>query len=199
MGHACTNSHGSFLCTDPTKCNDTSCNSGYDCINTIDSFECKLQNCTNIECDEICDGESPCYCSVGYKHIKNKCTKINACIRNNGGCEQICSAENENVTCSCNPGFELSGNNQSCNIIQPCDEKYNKCSHLCIPLPTDKIIMTPKTAVHIAAPGIYYRCECAKGMQLNNDGYTCNDMNECKILNGGCAMFCLNTQGIIQC
>ena len=56
-------------------------------------------------------------------------------------------------------------------------------------------MMTPELAVHIAAPGVYYRCECPKGMRLRANGYDCQDLNECEIRNGGCSMFCINTQG----
>jgi len=146
-GHSCINTHGSFTCRDVNECTETSCNSGYECINTVGSFKCALKKCTDNECDLICDEKhSACYCLAGYKQMKDKCVKINRCVRNNGGCEQLCTADGEDVTCTCKPGFELASNSMACNIIQPCKEEYNKCSHVCIPLPTDKIVMTPDTA-----------------------------------------------------
>ena len=79
--------------------------------------------------------------------------------------------------------------------MSACDEKYNKCSHICVPLPIDKILMSPDTAVHIVAPRIYYSCDCPNGYSLNSDGFKCEDLNECAIFNGGCHSFCINTIG----
>ena len=36
------------------------------------------------------------------------------CTTNNGGCEQICAIENDQVQCRCYPGYELAENRRNC-------------------------------------------------------------------------------------
>ena len=42
-------------------------------------------------------------------------------------------------------------------------------------------------------------CKCYKGYQLNADGKTCVDINECHINNGGCSDNCTNLSGSYAC
>jgi len=42
-------------------------------------------------------------------------------------------------------------------------------------------------------------CSCTRGYQLNIDGLTCADKDECAIKNGGCHHACLNTLGSYKC
>ena len=42
-------------------------------------------------------------------------------------------------------------------------------------------------------------CTCAPGYQLQTDGRTCNDINECSYSRGGCEQICLNAEGFFYC
>ena len=46
--------------------------------------------------------------------------------------------------------------------------------------------------------GSYY-CDCNEGYKLTDDGYSCDDVNECLRLNGGCEFGCRNNIGSYQC
>ena len=90
------------------------------------------------------------------------------------------------VTCSCREGFDLDHDGRSCQPINACDKQFNICSDHCIQLPTQRIIMSPDTAVHIAAPGVYFRCECPNGMELKDDKKTCQCLEGLTLKNGRC-------------
>lgn len=63
--------------------------------------------------------------------------------------------------------------------VDPCDLKT--CAHTC------SVINDVAT------------CLCPAGFHLNDDGYDCNDYNECEHNNGGCSHICLNSQGSFKC
>ncbi|XP_068694611.1 uncharacterized protein [Montipora foliosa] len=44
-----------------------------------------------------------------------------------------------------------------------------------------------------------YSCSCVGGYQLNADGKTCSDINECSVNNGGCSHHCYNIAGAYYC
>jgi len=44
-----------------------------------------------------------------------------------------------------------------------------------------------------------YRCYCPAGYKLAADGYSCQDINECNVNNGGCNHGCTNTVGSFRC
>ena len=44
-----------------------------------------------------------------------------------------------------------------------------------------------------------YNCSCDNGFQLDSDGLTCIDINECSLNNGECDGRCENTEGSYIC
>ncbi|XP_078375949.1 uncharacterized protein LOC144659409 isoform X1 [Oculina patagonica] len=44
-----------------------------------------------------------------------------------------------------------------------------------------------------------YRCSCVSGYQLDNDGKSCTDIDECSFNNGGCSHHCFNIPGSFYC
>ena len=44
-----------------------------------------------------------------------------------------------------------------------------------------------------------FQCSCRQGYILQQDGRTCNDLDECVIQNGGCSQKCVNQPGQYSC
>ena len=44
-----------------------------------------------------------------------------------------------------------------------------------------------------------FRCSCAAGFYLDDDGLTCLDTDECEIDNGNCSQKCINMPGNYTC
>lgn len=44
-----------------------------------------------------------------------------------------------------------------------------------------------------------FKCLCEKGYLLDEDGKSCNEINECSENNGGCSDQCVNTPGSFHC
>eukprot|EP00043_Microstomoeca_roanoka_P014249 m.140633 g.140633 ORF g.140633 m.140633 type:complete len:1712 (+) comp15967_c0_seq1:231-5366(+) len=99
----------------------------------------------------------------------------------NGGCEQQCSVDAGEITCSCGLGYRLAADNSSCQAYNPCNDHNGECSHYCV-------------------PGAYenFTCTCDAGYTAS-DGFNCIDINECNSNNGGCEQLCNNTNGSFFC
>ena len=60
------------------------------------------------------DGFS-CACKDGFSGDGFECAQVNACVTNNGGCDQTCASTDDGVAiCGCNAGFELNADGVSC-------------------------------------------------------------------------------------
>ena len=208
--HSCINTDGSFHC----ECNEgyKLADDGYSCI---DINECHV---LNGGCEFGCrntNGSRKCYCYYGYE-LKNEthCDNEIECI-------VLQNIENEDYQFTCHGDYNLTLTNFTCENIPPtsiapttsttttatittttapsgcpigylqrstgecvdedeCDF-YTNCQHFCIN--TDGS----------------FHCECNEGYKLADDGYSCIDINECHVLNGGCEFGCRNTNGSHQC
>ena len=92
---------------------------------------------------------------------------------------QVCHNTENSYFCGCPREYSLHSSGQ-CKDVDECDEMTD-CQHACQ-----------------NTEGSYY-CTCQEGYELNNDGYNCNDVNECQEWNGGCEFGCRNTIGSYQC
>ena len=92
---------------------------------------------------------------------------------------QVCHNMENSHLCGCPRGYALRSSGH-CNDIDECNEATN-CQHTCQ-----------------NTEGSYH-CTCEEGYELANDGYSCNDVNECQKWNGGCEFGCRNTIGSYQC
>ena len=200
--HFCVNTEGSFHCE---------CNEGYKLAD--DGYSCDdINEChvLNGGCEFGCrntNGSHQCYCYYGYE-LKNEthCANEIQCI-------VVQNFENEDYRFTCHGDYNLTISNFTCDSIpkssiattsstttptsdcpmgyvqrysgecideDECDF-YTNCQHFCV-----------------NTEGSFH-CECNEGYKLADDGYSCDDINECHVLNGGCEFGCRNTNGSHQC
>ncbi|XP_072438182.1 stabilin-1 isoform X1 [Chiloscyllium punctatum] len=111
------------------------------------------------KCDRnaVCRSDNICECNPYYEGDGRKCTVVDRCKNNNGGCHQYaaCSQSGINITCTCQPGHE--GDGYFCSPIDRCvDGRNGGCSEhaICINIGPNK-----------------RRCECKEGFR--GDGIQC--------------------------
>jgi len=68
---------------------------------------------SNATCRDQADGYA-CQCNDQYVGNGMTCAPDNACVVNNGGCQQRCTPDGGNATCGCLPGFVLAADGHSC-------------------------------------------------------------------------------------
>lgn len=76
-------------------------------------------------------------------------------MANNGGCEHECVNTIGTYYCRCWPGFELSGDGNTCSDIDECAVSNGGCSDRCVNSPGG------------------FRCDCPSDLYLHADGRTC--------------------------
>lgn len=200
------------------ECNSNPCRNGGTCLDGYKRFSCRCP--TNWEgptCDENVN-ECAVYAGTGLG-----CQNGATCIDNLGSYSCICPAEwygihctqrhddcssashealcghgtcikqtrtqigQPQFTCICDEGWKTDGRNPACNIdVNECLEGRSPCS---------KNPLVPCINIEGSV-----RCgTCPAG--YTGDGYTCSDINECFINNGGCSPFvqCENTVGSRRC
>ena len=92
---------------------------------------------------------------------------------------QVCHNTEDSYFCGCPRGYALHSSGQ-CKDVDECDETTD-CQHTCQ-----------------NTEGSFY-CTCDVGYELSSDGYSCDDIDECQVSNGGCEFGCRNTIGSYQC
>ncbi|XP_030830249.1 uncharacterized protein LOC577184 isoform X4 [Strongylocentrotus purpuratus] len=189
---------------DTNECaNTTICPTMSMCINTVGSFSCKCfegytftdnsnDTCTDLdECSaNICSmdsnctnsiGSFNCVCNMGYTGDGITCTDNDECemvstCQSNEDCINVPGSYN----CSCASGY--SGTSPMCQDIDECVQQTDQCSQNCIN--------------NVGS----YGCSCKPGYELDADGFTCNDINECVTANDcGSNSMCNNTVGSYIC
>ena len=92
---------------------------------------------------------------------------------------QVCHNTENSYFCGCPRGYALHNSGQ-CEDVDECNETTD-CQHTCQ-----------------NTEGSFY-CMCDEGYELSSDGYSCDDIDECQVSNGGCEFGCRNTIGSYQC
>ncbi|KAK7802040.1 hypothetical protein U0070_025713 [Myodes glareolus] len=116
---------------------------------------------------------------VGDTVWNNFCvTDVDECATDSHQCNptQICINTEGGYTCSCTDGYWLLEG--QCLDIDEC--RYGYCQQLCANVPGS------------------YSCTCNPGFTLNEDGRSCQDVNECETENP-CVQTCVNTYGSFIC
>eukprot|EP00049_Salpingoeca_infusionum_P014685 m.277599 g.277599 ORF g.277599 m.277599 type:complete len:1768 (+) comp15730_c0_seq1:122-5425(+) len=186
----------SATCENATRTRVESCNAGCDgfCINQEPTLEMTNLGCCpgvadftygpypdfNATCDnqtryrpEICN--APCN-GTCINSIDTADTLVN------GGCQEQCLIENDQIQCACESGKVLLGDGTSCSSFDVCRVNNGGCDTFCVDDGSGQAI-----------------CSCENGYALVN-GTTCVDVNECDdpSLNN-CMQQCVNQDGSYTC
>ncbi|XP_017853685.1 fibulin-1 isoform X2 [Drosophila busckii] len=159
-GHQVTRlSNGINSCVDIDECSQDQppCSSNAHCFNTIGSFycECKSGFQKNLSNDKNID-------ETGNTH-NAQCFDVDECQTIPGLCQQKCVNFWGGYRCTCNPGYQLSRDNRTCNDIDECEvhKDYKLCMGICF-----------------NSAGSY-QCSCPRGYTLAADKTSCHDIDEC--------------------
>ncbi|KAI0225835.1 Mucin-like protein [Lamellibrachia satsuma] len=210
---------GDYCEADFDGCQDNPCTEGTDCTDLTADEEVltgRLYNCSDCPSGSKKDG--------GICFPVNECDPKKPLH----DCEQICVKQKTGVTCACEDGYRLTANKKNCSEIDECAEGTSKCEHNCTntkggflcecfkgySLNTDNITCVidannNNTAEECkklnCAHGCKlntnntYECFCRAGYHLENDSFSCSDINECLTSNGGCVNNCTNVNGGFSC
>ncbi|KAK3103588.1 hypothetical protein FSP39_020372 [Pinctada imbricata] len=172
-----------------------SCKTGY---NQVDTLTCQdIDECTtnthNCASPAVCQntmGGYVCTCPSGYTLASSglacdnidECSQstLNLCDKQNGNCLDTTPG----YTCSCQSGY--TGDGFSCTDLNECAQSNRGgCSQQC------------RNSIGT------FTCSCNEGYTLNNDGSTCDNVNECSddLLNEclDSSTYCSDTAGSYDC
>ncbi|XP_068679238.1 mucin-like protein isoform X1 [Montipora foliosa] len=210
MGCACQGGYTGRFCDseiDACELNGQPCYQGVDCIDlpppaNISGYTCgpcpsgltgNGAQCTDInECDQagacgqVCintPGSFVCDCRNGYTLNSDgkTCDDVNECEGRNE-CKQRCDNEQGTYNCSCDQYFKQDPSDwRNCLALNPCSSD-NGCEHVCFKGDDNEA-----------------KCACFAKYELNDDGVTCRDIDECAKDIDGCDQICTNTPGSYIC
>ena len=129
----------------------------------------------------VCDDNS--LRSITNTTLYTNCSQTDSfqCFNKSITCpdHQVCYNTENSSFCGCPRGYALHSSGQ-CEEVDECNETTD-CQHTCQ-----------------NTEGSFY-CTCNEGYELSSDGYSCGDIDECQVSNGGCEFGCHNTVGSYQC
>ena len=218
---ACINTVGGFTC---------SCEAGYQgdgvtqCLDVDECSDYKLNTCEHTCSNTI--GSFTCPCRVGFRASSDtQCEDVNECEEDNL-CSQTCENTEGSYSCGCQEGYNLDSDGQSCLDINECVLGTSTCN-----INSERCVNTAGGFQCVCLPGYQvnsgqpcsdideckednlcsqscentegsYSCGCQEGYNLDSDGQSCLDINECVLGTNTCSLGsekCVNTAGGFQC
>ncbi|KAG5270641.1 hypothetical protein AALO_G00194930 [Alosa alosa] len=189
-----------------------------------DIDECKVMGnlCKNGQCVNSL-GSYSCVCKTGYTPdiIGTLCVDVDECSQAPKPCNFICKNTEGSYLCSCPRGYLLQEDGKSCKDLDECSTKQHNCQFLCVNTIGGFTCKCPPgfTQHHTACidnnecatdPGLCgtngvcqnspgsFNCECQRGFSLDQNGQSCEDMDECDG-NHRCQHGCQNMVGAYRC
>ncbi|XP_067880259.1 fibulin-1-like [Heterodontus francisci] len=109
--------------------------------------------------------------------------------RGNNPCSQLCTSEEQSITCSCFAGYKMLNDGRTCEDVNECVTGNHNCSR------------------HQRCINVEGSFRCAHGSEICEAGYTrneqgiCVDIDECQDSIGRCGpnLICQNTPGSFHC
>ncbi|XP_033860556.1 fibulin-7 isoform X2 [Acipenser ruthenus] len=164
------------VCKDISECSSNPCQNGGTCSEGVNHYRCSCpQNWSGSHCQHQVLTAPPEWSVMndpGFSR-KPRCAKID-----------------QTQHCSCDAGFHMSGtsDNSICQDVNECevyklDGAPRLCMHACVNIPGS------------------YRCSCPAGYKILGDGRSCEDIDECLVLQHNCTRgtTCINTGEGFQC
>ena len=214
----CSNTEGSYTC----QCDNNFVGNGFECHEEDCDLSCgQNESCQTIENFALIE----CGCIPGFTRDENDdCIDINECLLDDSPCDKpnsLCINFPGGYECGCRPGFRFEKITGTCVDVNECVEGTHACSidAFCIDLEglhscacksgysgngivCEEDDSNPEAC--ICGEGICDKignCVCSDGFVFNENGMTCDDIDECELGLDDCGSNtkCLNFHGSFTC